>query len=232
MNTRVLAEEFESMQNTQSFEQQSALLHEIVANTIQPNNHELLRHLGQVLGIKANDHVLLISNSENNETRQALVQEFACEVQVFQGDLRQLPYNAGQFHCAIVAVPIAKDLHIVARELSRVLKPAGSLGMIVFSVYRDQMPEDAEADQVLPLIATARPAAVYRAVLAECGFTAFVTKDRRRELRRAAISNYSQHMLHGLAQSSSELPESTNQALGLIASGSVSITLITAEKGI
>jgi hypothetical protein len=103
---------------------------------------------------------------------------------------------------------------------------------VIFSVYRDQMPEDAESEQVLPLLATARPAAVYRAVLAECGFTAFVTKDRRRELRRSAINNYSQHMLHGMAQSSTELPETANQALGLIASGGVSITLITAEKGL
>jgi hypothetical protein len=130
------------MQNTQSYEQQSALLHEIITNTVQPNNHELLRHLGQVLGIKADNQVLLVTSSETDEMRQALAEEFGCEVQVFQGDLRHLPYTAGEFHSAIVAVPIVKDLHVVARELSRVLKPAGSLGMVIFSVYRDQMPED------------------------------------------------------------------------------------------
>lgn len=220
------------MQNTQSYAQQSALVHELVANTLQPNNHELLRHLGQVLGIKAQDRLLLITGSNSAEARQMLTETFDCEVEVFLGQLEALPYEAGQFNSAIVAVPLTKDLHAVARELSRVLKPAGSLGMIIFSVYRDQMPEDAESEQVMPLIDTARPAAVYRAVLAECGFTAFVTKDRRRDLRRAAIDSYREHMLHGTADAPVQAPAPANQALGLLASGSVSITLITAEKGV
>lgn len=220
------------MQNTQSYEQQSALVHELVANTLQPNNHELLRHLGQVLGIKAQDRLLLIIGSNSDEARQMLAEGFDCAVDVFTGELGTLPYEAGQFDSAIVAVPLTKDLHSVARELSRVLKPTGSLGMIIFSVYRDQMPEDAESGQVMPLIDTARPAAVYRAVLAECGFTAFVTKDRRRDLRRAALESYREHMLHSTEDAATQSPEPANQALGLIASGGVTITLITAEKGL
>ncbi|HEY0734180.1 MAG TPA: hypothetical protein VGD69_04690 [Herpetosiphonaceae bacterium] len=220
------------MQNTQSYEQQSVLVHELVANTLQPNNHELLRHLGQVLGIKAQDRLLLIIGSNSDAAQQMLAEAFDCEVEVFAGDLGTLPYESGQFHSAIVTVPLTKDLHAVARELSRVLKPAGSLGMVIFSVYRDQMPEDTEPDQVLPLISTARPAAVYRAVLAECGFTAFVTKDRRRDLRRSALESYREHMLHSSADAAVPAPELSNQALGLLASGSVSITLITAEKGL
>jgi hypothetical protein len=220
------------MQNTQSFEQQSALLHELVANTLHPNNHELLRHLGQVLGLKANDHVLLVSSSAKEDAQQILASEFGCHVEIYHDDLRHLPYETSAFHAAIVTEPINKDLHTVARELSRVLKPAGSLGLIIFSVYRDQMPVDPRFDQVLPLLETARPAAVYRAVLAECGFTAFVTKDRRRDLRRVAVDNYRQHMLHDPEQPATDVPETTNQALGLIVSGGVSITLITAEKGL
>lgn len=219
------------MQNTQ-YEQQSALVHELVANTLQPNNHELLRHLGQVLGIKAQDRVLLVMDSNVDAARHMLAETFDCEVEVLAGDLGTLPYESGQFNSAIVTVPLTKDLHAVARELSRVLKPAGSLGMVVFSVYRDQMPEDAASEQVMPLIDTARPAAVYRAVLAECGFTAFVTKDRRRDLRRAALESYREHMLHGSADAPVQAPAPANQALGLLASGSVSITLITAEKGL
>jgi ubiquinone/menaquinone biosynthesis C-methylase UbiE len=218
------------MQNTQSYEQHSSLLQGLVANTLRPNNHELLRHLGQVLGLKANEQVLLIAGSASEEAQHVLTSEFACQVEVFQGDLRQLPYEDAYFHNAIVAVPIAKELPAVARELSRVLRPTGSLGMVIFSVYRDQMPDDTQVDQVMPLIETARPAAVYRAMLAECGFTAFVTKDRRRDLRRAALANYRQYMLHKVATTPS--PELATQALGLIASGSVSITLITAEKGL
>lgn len=219
------------MQSTQSYEQQSALVHELVANTLQPNNHELLRHLGQVLGVKAQERLLLIIGSNSDEAQQMFAEAFDCEVEVFGGDLGALPYEAAQFHSAIVAVPLTKDLHAVARELSRVLKPAGSLGMVVFSVYRDQMPEDTAFEQVMPLIDTARPAAVYRAVLAECGFTAFVTKDRRRDLRRTALESYREHLLHNV-EAPVPAPAPTNQALGLIASGSVSITLITAEKGV
>ena len=220
------------MQNTQSYEPRSALVHELVANTLEPNNHELLRHLGQVLGIKAQDRLLLIIGSNSDEARQMLAEAFDCEVEIFTSALGTLPYEAGQFDSAIVAVPLTKDLHAVARELSRVLKPAGSLGMIIFSVYRDQMPEDAEADQMLPLIDTARPAAVYRAVLAECGFTAFVTKDRRRDLRRTALESYREHMLPSTEDAATQSPAPANQALGLIASGGVTITLITAEKAL
>jgi SAM-dependent methyltransferase len=220
------------MQNTQSYQQQSALLHELVTSTLHPNNYELLRHLGQVLGLKANDRILLVSGSTEQAAQQMLENEFSCEVAVYHGDLRQLPFESGVFHSAIVAEPISKDLHTVARELSRVLKPAGSLGLIVFSVYRDQMPADQSFEQVLPLIESARPASVYRAVLAECGFTAFVSKDRRRELRRSAMDSYREHLLPDADQSSAHTPETMTQALGLIASGGVGITLITAEKGV
>ena len=220
------------MQNTQSYEQQSALLHELVASTLHPNNYELLRHLGQVLGLKANDRVLLVSGLAKEDAQQILVSEFGCEVELYHGDLRRLPFETGAFHSAIVAEPITKDLHTVARELSRVLKPAGSLGLIVFSVYRDQMPADQPFDQVLPLIESARPGSVYRAVLAECGFTAFVTKDRRRDLRRSAVDSYRRHMLPAPDQAAAHAPATTTQALELIASGGVSITLITAEKGL
>lgn len=220
------------MQNTQSYEQQSSFLHELVANTLQPNNHELLRHLGQVIGLREDAQVLLIAGSVNEEAQQVLLDAFTCQVEVFQGDLRHLPFETSRFDHAIVAVPITRDLHVVARELSRVLKSAGSLGMVVFSAYRDQMPDDVDFNQVVSLIETARPAAVYRAVLAECGFTAFVTKDRRQDLRRAALANYRQHMLHRVSDLPSYAPGVTPQALSLIASGSVSITLITAEKAL
>src|ERR1044071_7479838 len=114
------------MQHTQSYEPRSALVHELVANTLESNHHELLRHLGQVLGIKAQDRLLLIIGSSGDEARQMLAEAFNCEVEIFTSDLGALPYEAGQFDSAIVAVPLAKGLHAAARELSRVLKPAGS----------------------------------------------------------------------------------------------------------
>lgn len=207
---------------------QSSLVDVVVANALQSNDYELLRRLGKVLGINADSRVLLVAEPAD-QAQAALEAELGCRVEVFRGDLRTLPYANQTFDSALIAVPLSKDLHTTARELSRVLKPKGYLGIVAFSVYRDQMPDDTGLfDQVTPLLATSRPAAVYRAVLAECGFTAFVSEDRKRELRRVAES-YHQHMLPEDAVTSA--PESTlAQALGLLATGIVGVTLITAEK--
>lgn len=215
--------------DTELRDPQSSLVGAVVSNALQPNNYELLRRLGQVLGINADSRVLLVAEPAD-QAHTALETELGCSVDVFRGDLRKLPYATGTFDSAIVAVPLSKDLQIVARELSRVLKPKGYLGIVAFSIHREQMPDDTSLfDQVTPLLATSRPAAVYRAVLAECGFTAFVSEDRKRELRRVA-AGYSQHML---PEAVSDQPQDTAaQALGLLATGIVGVTLITAEKGL
>lgn len=216
--------------DTELGDSQSSLVDAVVTTALQPNNYELLRRLGQVLGINADSRVLLVTEPAD-QAQTALETELGCSVEVFRGDLRQLPYAAGTFDSAIVALPVSKTLQAVARELSRVLKPKGYLGIIAFSIHREQMPEDTSLfDQVTPLLATSRPAAVYRAVLAECGFTAFVSEDRKRELRRVA-EIYRQHMLPDDVASAP--PQATAaQALGLLATGVVGVTLITAEKGL
>lgn len=212
-------------------DQQAGLVNAIVANVLHPNNHEILRHLGQVLGIGASSRVLLIVEAGEG-TQEGLQGAIEGETEVYHGSLQQLPYEAAQFDSAIVAVPIQTHLHAVARELSRVLKPNGSLGMIVFAVYRDQMPDDEEVfAQVMPLIATTRSAAAYRAVLAESGFTAFVSEDRRREVRRTARDNY-RHLLVNRSDEQPTPADAAAQALNLMATGGVSLTLITAEKSL
>ena len=217
----------------QSREQQSPLLNAIIANALQPNNHELLRHLGQVLGLKANSQVLLIAEA-GDEVRQTLEQEFNCQVEVFEGPLRRLPFASASFDATIVAIPLLNDIHTVADELSRVLKASGSLGMVTFSIYREHMPDDDELfHQVTPLVATTRPAAAYRAVLAEAGFTAFVMKDRRRDLRRAAQRSSGQAQLQEAPEAPiQQHPDLASQAIGLLATGGVGVVLITAEKGL
>lgn len=212
-------------------DQQHTLVEAIVANVLQPNNHDLLRHLGQVLGVQPTSQVLLIVEADD-EAQAALKAALGCPVEVFHGDLRHLPFDTGRFDSAIVAVPVAKHLHTVTRELSRVLKPNGGLGMVIFSVYRDQMPDDIELfEQVTPLIATGRPAAAYRAVLAESGFTAFVSEDRRREVRRAARDNY-RHLLLNRGEQNTEPQDPAAKAIGLMATGGIGLTLITAEKSL
>lgn len=210
-------------------DQQHPLVDAIVANVLHPNNHDLLRHLGQVLGVGLASEVLLIVEADT-AAQDGLKAALGSPAEVFHGDLRHLPYETGRFDSAIVAVPLSKHLHSVARELSRVLKPNGGLGMVIFSVYRDQMPDDTELfEQVTPLIATARPAAAYRAVLAESGFTAFVSEDRRREVRRAARDNY-RHLLLNRGDQSTEPQDLASKAIGLMATGGIGLTLITAEK--
>jgi|GEM_PF-5542527 len=210
---------------------QSPLMEAIVANTLRPHNYELVRQLGQVLGIKAEDHVLLIAEG-TLEAQRLLEHEIGCTVVAHQGDLHNLPYATEQFDSAIVAVPVTREVHAIARELSRVLKSTGTLGMVVLSVYRDQMPDDATLfNAVLPLIASTRPAAAYRAVLAECGFTAFVSRDRRRDVQRTARAAYSQHLLPSASEPMLDQPVAS-QAIELIATGGVGVTIITAEKGL
>jgi len=216
--------------DTELRDPQSSLVDAVISNALQPNDYELLRRLGQVLGINADSRVLLVAELAH-QAQAALESEHGCKVEVFQGDLRSLPYAAHSFDSAIIAVPLLRELQPVARELSRVLKPKGYLGMVVFSVYRDQMPEDTSLfHQVTPLLASSRPAAVYRAVLAESGFTAFVSDDRKRELRRVAES-YRQHLLPE-PTAVSQTQSAAVQALGLLATGIVGVTLITAEKGL
>ena len=216
---------------TQVPDQQQGLVDAIVENVLQPSNHELLRHLGEVLGISATSEVLLIVAADEQAV-QPLRDALDGNVEIYQGDLLRLPYADARFDNAIVAIPVAKRLHAVACELSRVLKPNGSLGMVVFSVYHDQMPDDeALFQQIMPLAATTRPAAAYRAVLAECGFTAFVSEDRRREVRRTARENY-RHMLVHQSGETNAADNAAAQALNLMATGGIGLTLITAEKSL
>ena len=110
-------------------------------------------------------------------------------------------------------------------ELARVLKRSGRLGIVALSPYRDQVIDEAGAKLIQQPqgFGQIRPAAAYRAVLGEAGFTAFLFEDRRRELRRSAQAIYRQHMLEPTAP--------TTAAVELLAAGGVSMTLITAEKG-
>lgn len=212
--------------------QQNSLLSAIITRTLQPNNHEVVRRLVKILGADAQSNVLVVADTPSQ--LKDVFRDLDIQSTHFSGDLRYLPYETAQFDVAIVAMPIVRGLHAVARELSRVLKPNGCLGMIVFSLYRDQMPDDTVlADQASSLLASGRPAAAYRAVLAECGFTAFVTEDRKRDVRRTALENYREYVLHGTtSEAPVTLEDVATQALGLIATGGIGIALITAEKGL
>lgn len=197
-------------------------------SALQPNDHGLLRRLADVLGIQQGSRVLLVA-APHSQARQVLEATFGCEV-TLAGE-QPLPFESGSFDSAIVTGPLTLPVLAVGRELARVLKPRGTLGMLVYSVQRDQLADEklAVAGSV-PLLASIRPAAAYRALLAECGFTAFVLMDRRRDVRRGALEIYQEHLLGKQEPSSAQ--DAAAQALGLIANGAVEVTVITAEKSL
>ncbi len=215
----------------------------VLTTSLAQEAHDVVRHLGRVLDVKQDERVLLVPG-DGVLTALTLVNDFGCRVSVLRGPgdelaiqpaddridldeglLTALPYESETFDAIIVAIPITTGLQRVARELSRVLRRTGRLGMVALSLYHDQVGEEAgTVVQQSQRSGAIRPAAAYRAVLGEAGFTAFLSEDRRRELRRSAQAIYREHMLEPAAL--------TNPTLGLLAAGGVSMTLITAEKGL
>lgn len=213
---------------TQLGHEHDALLDALSNSALQTNDHVLLRRIGDVLGIGQGSRVLLIAAS-HSEAQAVLEATFGCQVTVV-GE-QALPFEAESFDHAIVTSPLTRPVPAVGRELARVLKPRGTLGMLVYSLYRDQLGDDGgPVAGSVPLLAAIRPAAAYRAVLAECGFTAFVSMDRRRDVRRSALEIYREHMLGKPEPGASD--DAAAQALGLIANGAVKVTIITAEKSL
>ncbi|HZB94428.1 MAG TPA: methyltransferase domain-containing protein [Herpetosiphonaceae bacterium] len=227
---------------TQTTSSMTSPLQLVLTTSLAQEAHDVVRHLGRVLDIQKDDHVLLIPG-DGVLTALTLVNEFGCRVSVLTGphdehtiqpaderidleagSLTALPFESATFDAVIVSIPVVTGLQRVARELSRVLNRSGRLGMVALSLYRDQVADEAGAViQQSQGGGQIRPAAAYRAVLAEAGFTAFLSEDRRRELRRSAQAIYREHML--------EPGASHRETLGLLAAGGVSMTLITAEKG-
>jgi hypothetical protein len=221
----------------------SGSLQTVWTTSLAQEAHEVVRHLGNVLDIQSGEKVLFVP-SDGALTALTLANEFNCEVTVLinpgdepvvhpahehitmeAGSLDALPFGAQAFDVAIVAIPLASGLQRTAKELARVLKRSGRLGVVVLSLYHDQLGDEySNVANLGPQATQVRPAAAYRAVLAEAGFTAFLSEDRRRALRRSAQAIYREHMLQPTAPAA--------DALGLFATGGISMTLITAEKGV
>jgi ubiquinone/menaquinone biosynthesis C-methylase UbiE len=210
-------------------DQHEQIIDTIVAASVQPNNYQLLRHLAQVLGLHA-DHAVLMLASEAEAGQAVLQEEIGCNVEVFSGDPQQLPYETEQFDSVLVVRPISQPLHTVARELARVLKRNGTLGMFIFNIHPDQVFGKAAFEHAKPITAINRPAAAYRAVLAESGFTAFVSENRQRSVDQTTLQSYRQHLLQAGSDIPTEAKNIASQVLNLVSSGGVGVTIVTAEK--
>ena len=217
-------------------------LQQVLTTSLAHEAHDVVRHLGRVLDIQKDEQVLLIPG-EGVLAALTLVGDYDCHVSILSaagdeqavqpaderitrhtGTPGALPFQAASFDVVIVAVPVTTGLQRVSRELARVLKRSGRLGMVALSPYHDQVTDEGVAIFTQPeTTGQIRPAAAYRAVLGEAGFTAFLAEDRRRALRQSAQTIYREHMLQS--------PADPAPTLGLLAAGGVSMTLLTAEKG-
>lgn len=204
---------------------QSTIVTQALTAAIEPHDYELVRNLGRVLGIQPTQEVLLLSSDE--ALQQALAGEFRCHVTAVAGDMQQLPFADGYFDSVVVACALPNDLLPLARELARVTKWRGTLGMIVLNVHADYVAH-AEGNASLLHRMLARPAAAYRAVLAESGWTAFVSTPRNNDLLRPVRDTYRQHLLAPVSDATPA--DEQPQALRLLAANGVNATLITAEQ--
>lgn len=238
MNTR---SDFEPRQRPHAAD--ASPLQAVMATSLAQEAHDVVRHLARVLDVKAGDRVLLIPG-DGVLAALTLINDYGCNVSVLAsagdepaikptderielntGSLDALPFASETFDAVIVTVPLTSGVQSIARELARVLKRCGRLGVVALSPYRDQIGDDARGImQQFHGTGQIRPAAAYRAVLAEAGFTAFLSEDRRREFRRSAEAIYREHMLENTAPNTA--------TLGVLAAGGVSMTLLTAEKGL
>ncbi len=202
------------------------VIDQAITAAIEPQQYELVRNLGRVLGIQPEHQVLVLSNDD--ALQHALANEFGCDVTLLDDVQQQLPFADAQFDAVIVARAVLAALPPFTRELARVTKQRGTLGMIVLNVHADYV---AQADDALQSLhgAMLRPAAAYRAVLAESGWTAFVSTPRQGELLRATRNTYRQYLLEPAAEAA---PRVAPQALQLLATDGVAVTLITAEQAL
>ncbi len=199
---------------------QGDLVDATVAAAIEPQNYALVRNLGHVLGITPTHNVLLLAADAT--LQQTLADTFGCTISLFDGDMQQVPFEQAQFDSVIVARPVRDALLPVARELARVTKGGGTLGMIVVNVHADYV-DTVGSVAALPG-ALLRPAASYRAVLAESGWTAFVSTPRHGDLLRATRDTYRQYLL--------QPADVVSPAMQLLATDGVALTMITAENAL
>lgn len=226
------------MDHTQTQAQDDNAPELVLTTSLREEAQHLVQHLAHVLGVLPHERVLLIPGNDT-VAGLTLAQTFDCQVTVLlneasaveptdprlsveRGTVQSLPLPDATFDVVIVVTPITSGLMAAAGELARVLHRTGRLGMVTFTLYRDQIGEDAsmEVGQA-SLMGQVRPAAAYRAVLGEAGFTAFVAEDRRRSVRQSAAAIYREHMLRN---------EPRDTTLSLLANGGLNVTLITAEK--
>lgn len=243
------------------------LVRTLIGETILPGPQGLTRHIGRFLDIKAEDRVLIVS-PDPSASALSLTREFGCsvvgvitnpeqlarargrvadlgrKVEIRAGSIERLPFRTQRFSVAISEGAFAASTNKTqaASELYTALHEQGRLALAEPTVYREMI-----NDELVPLFSWltpftgARPAGVYRSLLAERGFTDFIVEDRRQDLAQAAEIARQKLMLVSLAGNTDgvDMPSEDVEAsvrlaqsmLDLIGKGVASFAVITAEKG-
>lgn len=240
----------------------------LIGEALLPGPHGLSRRIGQMLDIGPSDHVLLVSPDPSGSAL-GLAEEFGCSVvgvithserierarqriatkgrgrrvELRAGAIERLPFRTQRFSVAISegAFAASADKTAAAVQLYTALQPCGRLAMAEPTLYREMIGEE-----LLPLFSWltpfmgARPAGVYRSILAERGFTDFIIEERRQDLARAVeiarqklmLVNPA-HALDGDEPPSEDLDASvrlSQRTLDLLDKGVASFALLTAER--
>ncbi len=243
------------------------LVRTLIGDSLQPAVYGLLHHVGNVLDVQANDQVLFVA-LDPVPGALLLAREFGCSVSavalapetIERGHHRLAEAHATQhvilsstqpnlpdqqsnaFDVVITEglLAISTNKFATTQALCRVLRSHGRLALTEPTAYHDLLPEELRPlFQWLAPLAEARPAPVYRTLLGECGLTAFVTEDRRQDLRRAVEVARQKLLLNNLTNAihsttdNDDLEASVRlarQLLDLISQGLASYVLISAEK--
>lgn len=239
----------------------------LIGDSLQPGIYGLLQHTGKVLDLDENDRVLFLS-ADPAAGALALAREFVCNVYalapspeavergrrridgsdeaervtIVYGCIDQLDLPDESFDAVISEGIFASSTNRLAAVdgMYKVLRSQGRLAITEPTAYFDLAPEELRPlFRWISLLEQARPAAVYRSLLGERGFTAFVTEDRRQDLQRAVEATRQKLMLSNLSNTTytpndnDDLEVSVRlarQILDLITNGVASYVLISAEK--
>jgi ubiquinone/menaquinone biosynthesis C-methylase UbiE len=179
---------------------QSDYVRLLLGHSFHPGGTELTTHLGWVLGLGPDDRVLDVA-SGTGTSAFTLADVYGCRVTGVDygernvaeanaaghqlcdfrlGDAEHLPFDDSTFdalisECSFCTFPSKET---AAREMFRVLKPGGRLGLTDLTIAGPLPPGLDDLLAVVACIGDARPAAEYRDILASNGFVDFFEQDQ------------------------------------------------------
>jgi arsenite methyltransferase len=247
---------------------QNDLVRTVMGGVFHPGGLDLTRHLGEIVGLTLADHCLDVACGQGRSAVY-LAEQFGCRVSgvdygevnvessrvhaaekgmdgltgFHQGDAEGLPFPDGEFDAVISECSFCTfhDKATAAREMARVARPRGRLGLTDMTV-NSPLPDDIQ--HLLAWVACVTGAATpneYVKTLRTAGWTDFVIEDqsaalldmvadiRHRLLAIAFAVALGKVDLGGLDVK--EGKRLAKRALELVEDGTVGYTLITAVKG-